>query len=121
MAKLIQEVSLKDVRFYAYHGYYAEEQLIGSVFYVDVEVTFEKTSDLNDQLSNTVNYEHLFSIVEQEMKKTVRLIETVAQHILERVNTEFQGLESIRLAIRKMNPPLAGEVACSQVVLNWTR
>jgi len=121
MAKLFQQVALKEVRFFAYHGYYPEEQLIGSVFFVDLEVCFQNQSALGDQLANTVNYETLFSIAAQEMKKTAKLIETVAQRMLERVQSEFTGLKEIRVVIRKMHPPLAGEVGHSQIVLKWSR
>ena len=121
MGKLRQQVALKDVRFFAFHGFYPEEQMIGSVFYLDLETEFDCELNLNDDLAETVNYERLFSLAKKEMQIPRKLIETVAQAILAQVIIEFTQVQTARISIRKMNPPLAGEVGHSQVSLNYTR
>ncbi len=70
MGFIRRQVALRDVRFYAYHGFYPEEQVIGAVFYVDVETEFEQADSSEDELGNTINYEELFNIVQTEMKNT---------------------------------------------------
>ena len=121
MAITTTEVALKDVRFFAFHGFYPEEQLIGSVFYVDIETAFKTYGSAHDELAKTLNYETLFQIAQEAMNKTSRLIETVAEQILNRLIQGFPELLTIKVRIRKMNPPLPGEVGYSQVVLNWSR
>lgn len=121
MRKLSQTVALKDIRFQAFHGFYPEEQILGSVFYVDIETEFVLNENLNDDLTRTVNYETLFAIAAAEMKKNSKLIETVAQSIMNQIADEFPHLERIRVSIRKQNPPLSGEVGHSEVVLNWNK
>lgn len=121
MGTIRRQVALQDVRFYAFHGFYPEEQVIGSVFYVDIETEFEQSELSQDELNNTVNYEELFSIIQLEMKNTCKLIETVAENILAATLNKFPELESIRIRIRKMNPPLQGEVGHSQLTLSWNR
>ncbi|MFM6975300.1 MAG: dihydroneopterin aldolase [Sphingobacteriaceae bacterium] len=121
MGKILQQVALKDVRFYAFHGFYPEEQQIGSVFYVDLITELEISGNLNDDLAQTVNYERLFEIADLEMKQTRKLIETVAKSILDAVLMTFPKLQTVQVIIRKMNPPLAGEVGHSEVVLNWSK
>lgn len=49
----VQTVALKDVKFYAFHGFYPEEQLTGSHFSVDVEVNFIPSVDTEDLKSNS--------------------------------------------------------------------
>lgn len=121
MTKIRQQVALNDVRFFAYHGFYPEEQKIGSVFYVDIETYFHPDRETGDNLVNTVNYERLFAIADAAMAQTSKLIETVAERILQELIHEFPYLEEISVRIRKMNPPLAGEVGASVVNLSWNR
>lgn len=121
MEKNRLQVALKDVRFYAFHGFYPEEQLIGSVFYLDIAAECDAATNLNDDLSQTLNYERLFTIAKQEMNKTAKLIETVAQNILNQITKDFPQVHTAQVSIRKMNPPLSGEVGQSQVTLTFNR
>ena len=121
MGTIRQKVALNEVRFFAYHGYYPEEQRVGGEFIVDVETEFEVFMTGDDDLSKTVNYEGIFNITEDEMKSTKKLLETVAYNILDRIKNEFLIISSIRVSIRKMNPPLKGQVGSSQVELIYKR
>src|ERR1700754_5161614 len=108
------EINLNDAEFFAYHGFYPEEQLIGSRFLVDISVSFNPNGDLNaDEIDNTVNYEQLYNIASNEMKHTHKLIETVGQAILEAIKQKFPFVGKIRVCIKKMDPPLKGKVGHS--------
>jgi dihydroneopterin aldolase len=49
-------ISLHGAEFFAYHGFYPEEQLIGAKFIVDIEVNFTPLADIKvDKLANTVD------------------------------------------------------------------
>ena len=121
MGTIKQKVALNNIRFFAYHGFYPEEQLVGNVFYIDIETEFEVFPDSDDDISKTVNYERLFEIAGKQMNKTRKLLETVAYCILSDIKNEFLIVSSARVAIRKMNPPLNGEVGRSVVELNFKR
>jgi len=112
------EINLNDAEFFAYHGFYPEEQLLGSRFLVDISVSFMPAGDLKkDEIANTVNYEQLYNIAGDEMKHTRKLIETVGQSILESIKHHFPFVKSIRVCIKKMDPPLKGKVGHSNVVI----
>jgi dihydroneopterin aldolase len=112
------EINLNDAEFFAYHGYYPEEQLLGSRFLVDISVSFEPTGNLaEDEIDNTVNYEQLYNIACEEMKITRKLIETVGQAIAENIREQFSFVKHIKVAIKKMDPPLKGKVGYSSVVI----
>ncbi|RYU92228.1 dihydroneopterin aldolase [Mucilaginibacter terrigena] len=116
------KVALQGAEFYAYHGFYHEEQLIGTHFLVDVQVGFYADIDLDkDNLSNTVNYEMLYAIIEQEMKHTRKVIETVAQAILNRVKTEFTFIEMAEVTIKKQRPPFSGPIKQSVITLSYQK
>lgn len=121
MGTIKQKVSLNDIRFFSYHGFYPEEQITGNIFYVDIETEFEVFLNSNDDISKTVNYERLFEIADNEMKNPRKLLETVAYSILLQIRNEFLIVSNARVAIRKMNPPLNGQVGSSVVELNFRR
>lgn len=116
-----QTVALKDVRCHAFHGFYPEEQLIGCIFMVDAEVTFNTDNNDSENLDKTVNYEVLNNIILKEMKQTQKLLETVVKNILEEIKTQYSFLNTAKVGIRKMNPPMPGQIGHSFVQLTYTR
>lgn len=115
----IQTVVLKEVKHHAYHGYYPEEQLVGGNFTVDVEVTFVPQGD-SENLARTVNYEALNQIIDEEMKNCQKLLETVVLNIITRITAEYSFLLTAKVGIKKLNPPMIGEIGCSYVELKYS-
>ena len=116
------EINLNNAEFFAYHGFYPEEQLLGSRFLVDIAVKFQPKGNLSDdEIGNTVNYEQLYNIAADEMQHTRKLIETVCQAIANEVKQTFPFLESLSVCIKKMDPPLKGKVGHSNVVVSWNK
>jgi len=112
-------ISLHGAEFFGFHGFYPEEQKLGCRFIVDVDVSFEPLNNLkDDKLSNTVDYEQVYNIVEGQMKKTSKLIETVAQAIADDIKARFSFANTIRVSVKKLNPPLKGKVDYSNIVIN---
>jgi dihydroneopterin aldolase len=104
-------IAIEGMEFYAYHGYYPEEQLIGTGYLVDVYVTVNTVAVVkSDELSDTVNYETIYRISKMEMSKNSKLIETVAQRIIDRIKSIFDNIESLTVRISKLNPPLGSSV-----------
>jgi dihydroneopterin aldolase len=88
------KVALQGAEFFAYHGFYPQEQLLGTRFVVDIEVVFENAYDFNDdKIANTVNYEELYLIAKTEMQHTRKLIETVAQSIIDGITGKYDLCE----------------------------
>lgn len=116
----VQKVALKEIKFFAFHGFYPEEQLIGNHFLVDVEVSFIPLGESSD-LASTVNYEAIQVIVEKFMKKTEQLLEAVVKNILDELLQSYPYLISATVGIKKMHPPMPGEIGCSFVELSFTK
>jgi dihydroneopterin aldolase len=111
-------IAIEGIKFYAYHGYYPEEQILGTDYLVDVYA--EVNTGLvvkSDNLSDTVNYETIYRIVKVEMSKKSKLIETVAQRIINRIKSIFDNIETLKVRISKLHPPLGSSVARSYVEL----
>lgn len=114
------KVALHNVKFYAYHGFYPEEQILGGSYLVDVEVEF-KNENVEDDISRTVNYEKLYFILAEEMKQPRKLLETLVQEMAIKVRQEIPFLETVKVGIKKLNPPLPGEVKYSLVEITWIK
>ena len=115
----IQTVALKDVKCYAFHGFYPEEHLTGNHFLVDVEVTFAPSVETED-LQKTVNYEVINFIILEEMKNIQKLLETVVRRIMDKILAAYPFLLSAGVGIKKLQPAMLGEVGHSYVQLRYT-
>ena len=122
LPRMMVKVALHNVKFFAHHGYYADEQVMGTHFVVNAEVEFKATEAFtDDNLSQTINYEQLYTIMERQMRHTRKLIETVAQGIIDEVVLAFPQVERAVVGISKLNPPLPGNVGSSFVQLSYQK
>lgn len=109
-------IGLEGMQFYGHHGFYEEEQIIGNKFILDVYLEAETSrAAAMDDLYSTINYETVYFICKQEMKKPTRLLETLAQRISNRLNSQFDILSGLKVRVRKLGPPLGGSVASTFV------
>jgi dihydroneopterin aldolase len=112
-------ISIRGAEFFAYHGFYPEEQKLGNKFIVDVEVSFLPLTNIKeDKINNTIDYEQLYKMIDEQMKQTRKLIETVAQAIADQIKDSYPVVEKIQVSIKKLNPPLKGKVDYSCIVIN---
>jgi dihydroneopterin aldolase len=114
------KVGLEGAEFFAYHGYYPEEQVIGTRFLVDIQVCFTAETELHtDNLSHTVNYEVLYHIIEAEMQQPRKLIETVAQAIISQVTNRFPFIKTADVTLKKLSPPFKEPVKQSVITISY--
>ena len=104
-------ISVEGMEFYAYHGCFEEEQVIGTRFTVDLFMeTDTSAAEITDNLAKTVNYQAVYGLVANEMKVKSKLLEHVGRRILDRLGNEFPQITGARIKISKMNPPVGGKV-----------
>lgn len=112
-------ISIEGMEFFAYHGCFKEEQLIGTKFNIDLYLTVDTVkAEKSDDLHDTVDYQKVFQLVKKEMKTTSKLLEHVGSRILNGIKETFPQVEKATLKIRKMNPPLGGKMDFVSVTLN---
>ena len=105
------KISLEGMEFFAYHGCYKEEQIIGTKFIADLEMEFETSiAEYSDHLWDTINYQEVYKVVKREMDINAHLLESVARRILDAVMRSFPQVKSVQVKISKINPPLGGKV-----------
>ncbi len=109
-------IGLEDVRFHAPHGFYEEEHLTGNEFSIDVEVEANISgAATQDDLGGTVNYSTIYYLLQAEMKKPTQLLEALAYRMASRIQRQFDQVSSVRLRLRKLHPPLGGQVGAAVV------
>jgi dihydroneopterin aldolase len=104
-------ISVEGMEFFAYHGCFAEEQVIGTRFIVDFFFeTDTNRAETDDDLKQTVNYQTVYQLVKKEMEIKAHLLEHVAHRILKSATSAFPAITAAEVKIAKLNPPLGGKV-----------
>lgn len=115
-------IKLQNIRVYAYHGCLLEEGKIGSDYKVDVKVKANLSRpSKSDELHDTVDYVHLNLIVKEEMAIRAKLLEHVANRILERILDEIPMVSKAVISVSKINPPIGGNVEKVTVTIRKKR
>ena len=109
-------IALEQLKFRAFHGFYPEERIIGNDFILDVYVTIADTIPV-DELSDTVNYQDIFTIVKAVMAVPQPLLEQVVASISHTIREKYPRVKKTVVTLRKMSPPMGAEVRNSLVSL----
>jgi len=105
------KIEIEGMEFYAYHGHFAAEQVVGNRFLVDLTlITDCSKAAQSDDLNDALDYQIAYLIVKEEMQIKSHLLENVARRILDRFDKEFEAIENIKIKISKLNPPMGGQI-----------
>jgi dihydroneopterin aldolase len=116
------KIKLKNIKLFAYHGCLIEEGQIGSDYRIDLSVKTDLIpSALSDNLKDTVDYVHLNKIIKEEMAIRSKLLETVANRILNNIFKEVNSVKSASISISKINPPIGGDVDMVTILMKRKR
>lgn len=112
------KIYIEGAKIYAYHGCFKEETMIGTHFLVDLELDVDlQAAAQSDHLNDTVNYQTVFQVVQQEMQTPSKLLEHVSQRIINSLFIEFPTIQKINIKLSKLNPPLGGHIDAVSVRL----
>jgi 7,8-dihydroneopterin aldolase/epimerase/oxygenase len=104
-------ISIEGMEFYAYHGCFAEEKIIGTRFIVDLFLeTNTNSAEKTDNLIDTVNYFSVYQLVKSQMEIKSNLLEHLGRRIIDEVKKSFPEVSDVKVKVRKMNPPLGGKI-----------
>jgi len=113
------KIQIENMEFYAYHGCFKEEQIVGNRFLVDLTIETDmnipsKTDNINDAL----NYQSAYELVKQEMQKKSHLLEHIAGRILDVLYAKFNSIKKATVKVSKMNPPMGGKMERVSVTMS---
>ncbi len=104
----MDEIRIEELRVYAYHGVFPEENTKGQNFYVNVVLyTDTRKAGMEDDLAFSTDYGKVIDFICDYMPKiTYKLIETVAERLAEAILLAFPLIHDIDLEIRKPEAPI---------------
>ena len=112
------KIYLENMEFYAYHGHFKEEQIVGNQFLVNMTLeTNMEAASKSDHLEDALNYQTVYRLIDMEMKKKSHLLENIAGRILDQVFSTFNNIEHAWIKVSKMNPPMGGKMQAVSVSL----
>lgn len=117
------KIILKGMQFYGYHGVLPEEKRLGQRFEVDMElVTNLKPAGETDDLSLSVSYAEVFSLVEGVVTgQPFALLEALAETLAQQVLQSFSTVEQVKVRVKKPGAPIPGNFAYMAVEINRAR
>ena len=112
-------IQIEGMEFYAFHGHYKEEQIVGSKFVVDLTIDTDMGKPMiSDNLKDAVNYQRAYEIVKIQMEKKSHLLENIAGRILDALYAELDGIKKVTVKVSKLNPPVGGKVGTVSVIVS---
>lgn len=118
----MSKIILEEMEFFAYHGCFKEEQVIGNNFIVHAEIeTNTEKAQKSDNLNDTVNYQQIYNIIEKQMDIRSDLLEHLCERIASTVMKTFPVVRHFKVRVRKMYPPMGGKMRSVSVELEKSR
>lgn len=112
-------IELEEMEFYSYHGHFAEEQIVGNKFLVNIAIETDCTKAAEtDNLEDALNYVLIYDITKEEMAIKSHLLEHLVARIIDRIHAEFPQIVSSKVKVSKLNPPMGGRMEKVSVTLN---
>ena len=112
-------IQIENMEFYAFHGHFKEERIVGNKFLVDLTIETDMSNATeSDNLKDAVNYQRVYEIVKQQMGLKSHLLEHIAKRILDSIYAEMNGIQKVTVKVSKMNPPMGGKIGSVSVVLS---
>ncbi len=104
-------ISIEGMEFFAYHGCFKEEQIIGTKFIVDLYITADTSeAETTDNLTKTINYQSVYLLVKKQMQEKSKLLEHISRRILDSIKLEYPSIQDATIKVSKLNPPLGGKM-----------
>jgi len=115
-------ISLHNIRLKAFHGCLPEETIIGGDYQVDVRIKTDFADAAHkDDLNRTVDYCQVYDIVRREMAIPSKLLENVAQRIVNSLLHELRRINAVKVRVSKIAPPVNGDIEMVSVTLSGNR
>lgn len=109
-------ILLTNLGFYGFHGVMPEENTLGQRFFIDLTCGIDlREAGRTDSLDATVSYAAIYDVVKSAFEqKRFKLIEALAQHVVDCLFGAFPTMNWIKVMVRKPSAPIVmveGEAA----------
>jgi 7,8-dihydroneopterin aldolase/epimerase/oxygenase len=104
-------IEIEGMEFYAYHGHFKQEQVVGNKFLVNIAIeTGCNEAGKTDNLKDALDYQKVYNLIKEEMGKKSYLLEHICNRIIDRLYAEFSCIGKATVKVSKLNPPMGGQI-----------
>lgn len=115
-------IAIRELKLWGFHGCLTEERKVGTEYVVDLYYTIDTTRcEDSDSLADTVNYVEIQNIIKEIFQEPVNLIEHLGRKILNSITATFPQIDTVRIVIKKKNPPINNFDGYVEVSINHPR
>lgn len=116
-------VFIEGLEMSGFHGYYDEERREGNRFRFDVRLYLDtRDAAVADDLDKTANYAAAVETIREVVAgPKLKLIETLAERIAERILANLTAVSSVHVRAAKLNPPLLESAVSAGVEITRSR
>lgn len=110
---------IQGLEIHAFVGLYAEEQVTGNDFLVDVaySAAYVRAAE-TDRVEDTVNYVEMCGVIVETFKKRCHLLEQIAHLLVTSLKEHFPGISEVSVTVTKLNPPISQRVKGISITVN---
>ncbi|MFC6180959.1 dihydroneopterin aldolase [Lactiplantibacillus daowaiensis] len=103
-------IRINNLRVHTFNGVLPEERRNGQQLALDIAIKYPiETKVLHDDVHETINYAEVRAAVDTFVTThSYKLIESLANHLLTTLLTQFPTVDAINLKIRKYSVPMPG-------------
>ena len=115
-------MTLRNLRFHAYHGVLEQERIVGNDYEVSVRMSYDmRRAIASDDVANALNYAEAYEVIKRVMMQPSRLIERVAWRIAKTLLDEFPMARNAEVTLVKLNPPMGADCDGAEVRIKVKR
>ena len=115
-------MTLRNLRFHAYHGVLEQERIVGNDYEVSVRMSYDmRRAIASDDVANALNYAEAYEVIKRVMMQPSRLIERVAWRIAKALLDEFPMARNAEVTLVKLNPPMGADCDGAEVKIKVKR
>lgn len=115
-------IFIENMRLHAFHGVLPQEREVGNDYVVNLRIGYPLDDCIaSDDVADTLNYATAAEIIKTEMDKPSALIEHAAGRIITELRQRFDKIESIKIRIMKLAPPMSFDMDGAGVELEFRK
>lgn len=112
-------IRIEGMEFFAYHGCYEAEQIVGNKFLVDLTLETDIAIPAqSDNIADALNYHRAYLIVKEQMQIRSNLLEHIATRIIDALYAAFPQLKKATVKVSKLHPPMGRQIRSVSVEFN---
>lgn len=116
-------IEIEDMEFYAYHGCFDAEKVVGNYFTVQAKLTGDcYVPAQTDNIKDALNYQRAYEVIKEQILIPSNLLEHVTKRIIDALFDYFgDRISSAEIKVSKMAPPMGGKMKAVSVTLSRSK